>query len=47
MSADHDPGHSTNGGGGGIRLAAVAKLPVEVLLGGKLVVTTPVIGRAA
>jgi len=30
-----------------IRLAAVAKVPVEVLLGGKLVVTTPVIGRAA
>ncbi|MDI1435452.1 helix-turn-helix domain-containing protein [Polyangium sorediatum] len=30
-----------------IRLAAVAGVPVEVLLGGKLVVTTPVIGRAA
>jgi hypothetical protein len=30
-----------------IRLAAVAKVPVEVLLGGKVVVTTPVIGRAA
>lgn len=30
-----------------IRLAAVAKVPVEVLLGGKMVVTTPIIGRAA
>lgn len=30
-----------------IRLAAVAKVPVEVLLGGKVVVTTPIIGRAA
>ena len=30
-----------------IRLAAVAKVPVEVLIGGKMVVTTPVIGRAA
>ncbi|MDI1435451.1 hypothetical protein [Polyangium sorediatum] len=30
-----------------IRLAAVAGVAVEVLLGGKLVVTTPVIGRAA
>ena len=30
-----------------IRLAAVAGVPVEVLLGGKMVVTTPVIGRAA
>jgi len=30
-----------------IRLAAAAKVPVEVLLGGKAVVTTPVIGRAA
>lgn len=30
-----------------IRLAAAAKVPVEVLLGGKMVVTTPVIGRAA
>lgn len=29
-----------------IRLAAVAKVPVEVLLGGKMVVTTPIIGRA-
>ncbi|MRG92543.1 hypothetical protein [Polyangium spumosum] len=30
-----------------IRLAAAAGVAVEVLLGGKLVVTTPVIGRAA
>ena len=30
-----------------IRLAAVAKVRVEVLLGGKVVVTTPIIGRAA
>ncbi|MDI3291024.1 hypothetical protein [Polyangium sp. 15x6] len=30
-----------------IRLAAVAKVPVEVLLGGKLVVAPVVIGRAA
>jgi hypothetical protein len=30
-----------------IRLAAVAKVPVEVLLGGKLAVSVPVIGRAA
>jgi len=30
-----------------IRLAAVAKVPVEVLLGGKLVVTPVIIGRAA
>lgn len=30
-----------------IRLAAVAKVPVEVLIGGKMVVTTPIIGRAA
>jgi hypothetical protein len=30
-----------------IRLAAAAKVSVEVLLGGKMVVTTPVIGRAA
>jgi hypothetical protein len=30
-----------------IRLAAVAKVPVEVLLGGKVVVTLPIIGRAA
>jgi hypothetical protein len=30
-----------------IRLAAIAKVPVEVLLGGKMVVTTPIIGRAA
>ncbi|HRI71595.1 MAG TPA: hypothetical protein PK156_45495 [Polyangium sp.] len=30
-----------------IRLAAAAKVPVEVLLGGKVVVTTPIIGRAA
>ncbi|MDC0746016.1 hypothetical protein [Polyangium mundeleinium] len=30
-----------------IRLAAVAGVAVEVLLGGKLVVTTPIIGRAA
>ena len=30
-----------------IRLAAAAGVAVEVLLGGKMVVTTPVIGRAA
>ena len=30
-----------------IRLAAVAGVPVEVLLGGKVVVTAPIIGRAA
>jgi hypothetical protein len=30
-----------------IRLAAVAKVPVEVLLGGKMVVAPIVIGRAA
>ncbi|HRI70393.1 MAG TPA: hypothetical protein PK156_39445 [Polyangium sp.] len=30
-----------------IRLAALAKVPVEVLIGGKMVVTTPIIGRAA
>ncbi|WP_153823920.1 hypothetical protein [Polyangium spumosum] len=30
-----------------IRVAAAAGVAVEVLLGGKLVVTTPVIGRAA
>ena len=30
-----------------IRIAAAAGVAVEVLLGGKLVVTTPVIGRAA
>lgn len=30
-----------------IRLASAAKVPVEVLLGGKVVVTTPIIGRAA
>jgi len=30
-----------------IRLAGAAKVPVEVLLGGKMVVTTPIIGRAA
>lgn len=30
-----------------IRLAAAAGVPVEVLLGGKVVVTTPIIGRAA
>lgn len=30
-----------------IRLAAVAGVPVEVLLGGKVIVTAPIIGRAA
>lgn len=42
-----NPGEARPTGTFAIRLAAVAKVPVEVLLGGKMVVTTPIIGRAA
>jgi len=41
------PKHGCPTGTFAIRLAALAKVPVEVLLGGKMVVTTPIIGRAA
>lgn len=42
-----NPNNAAPTGTFAIRLAAAAKVPVEVLLGGKVVVTTPIIGRAA
>lgn len=41
------PKHGCPTGTFAIRLAAIAKVPVEVLLGGKMVIAPIVIGRAA